>query len=134
MMRIIVVLGIGNELITEDSFGPALAKALAAEGKIKALNCSTAPENFLKYVKEGDPVIFADSARMPGEEGNVLLLERPVVSGIAGSTHTMSLEKLARFAKGKAYFLVYSPPEGCTPKDIRSAVSRAKEIAYSFLK
>ena len=130
----IVVLGIGNELITADSFGPALAKALAAEGRIKALNCSTAPENFLKYIQTGDPVVFADSARLDGEAGNVLLLERPVVKGIAGSTHTMSLDRLARFAKGKAYFLVYSPPEGCTAKDIRSAVTKAKEIAYSFLK
>lgn len=130
----IVVLGIGNELITGDSFGPALAKALAAEGRIKALNCSTAPENFLKYVKEGDPVIFADSARLEGEDGNVLLLDHPAVSGIAGSTHTMPLDRLARFAPGRVYFLVYSPPENCTARDISSAVARAREIAYSFLK
>jgi len=127
------LLGVGNEMITADSFGPALAKALAGTG-IKALNCSTAPENFLKHVKEADVLLIADSARIPGEEGRVLMLENPSVLAKSGSTHTMPLDRLALFAKGKVYYIVFSPPDGCTKSDINAAVAKAKAMLQPFFR
>jgi hydrogenase 3 maturation protease len=138
----IVVLGIGNELRRDDGIGPVIARALVKSGKISALDCATAPENFLGTIKKLKPekVIMVDACDFGGTPGEFRLfslaeLERMPWATV--STHTLPLSLMGTLIKnevGCGVELLGVQPESVEfGEGVSERVARAKPKILDFL-
>jgi hydrogenase 3 maturation protease len=94
----IVVLGIGNRMRSDDGIGSIIASELKSFrlAKVNVFDCETSPENYLEQVIALRPawVIFIDACNFGGAAGEFKLFEYqeiPAVSYGLLSTHTLPL-------------------------------------------
>jgi len=78
----VVVLGIGRRGHGDDAAGPLLIDRLQASSDLAAIDCGTAPENFLGVVARHHP-------------GLALLVDACCVGADAGTIHLLSPDELA---------------------------------------
>ncbi|MFC2175252.1 hydrogenase maturation peptidase HycI [archaeon] len=90
-----ILLGVGNELRGDDGIGPHVAQSFSADGW-KSIDCSTVPENYTGVVKREGPgsIVIIDSADMGLEPGEVRVIPKEKIGGLAISTHSMPLSLL----------------------------------------
>jgi hydrogenase 3 maturation protease len=97
----IVVLGVGNSLHSDDGAGPAVAEKLAALGlpEISAYNCGTTPENFTGVVRRmlPDLLVIVDAAEMGLAAGSVRRIPSEKIQDMTIGTHMLALSHLVRF-------------------------------------
>jgi len=98
--RLVVVLGVGNELKGDDAAGVLVARELAKAGapKIVALEAHTAPEAMVGKIEKLKPshVLIVDAAEIGRKPGEWDLIEEADVDGGFTSTHHIPLTTIAR--------------------------------------
>jgi hydrogenase 3 maturation protease len=104
-----LVLGVGNRMRGDDAIGSLAgerlaASSLAAGGKVLAIDCSVAPENYLGKVLElrPDEVILVDACDFGAKPGAIKLFEEADFEKVAYGlllTHTLPLTLLAALIK-----------------------------------
>ena len=125
--RKIALLGIGNDLRTDDGLGLFIISGLKTNHPdIFIENVGSVPEAFARPLSEfgAERVIMIDAADMRKPVGHIELVTKDRIEGIAISTHSMPLSFLMQYLEdqtgGKAILLGVQPRsivfgEGLTP-------------------
>ena len=99
----LIVLGIGNEVKSDDGVGPAIIKKLKAENienkNLLFIDSKTVPENFTGKIRKENPthLIIVDACLMDLKPGDMKLVNRYDFVNIGISTHSMSLSFFVKF-------------------------------------
>lgn len=100
----VLIMGIGNRLRTDDAIGSIVGEHFARLGKVPAIDCGDAPENFLSkvFALKPEEIIFVDACDFGGIAGEVRVFEASdfdrVVYGLLLS-HTLPLTLLANLIR-----------------------------------
>ena len=105
-----LLLGVGNELKSDDGIGPLAVKRVRYENK---LNCETVPENFVFKIKKMEPacIVIVDAVKFGGEPGEIGWFEAGDSIGPKISTHNLPLSVFRSFFEGTEVFLLGVQPE-----------------------
>jgi hydrogenase 3 maturation protease len=98
--RRIAILGIGNDLRTDDGLGPYVINKLRTHHPdILIENVGSVPEAFASSLAEfgAERVIMIDAADMRKPVGHIELVNKDRIGGIAISTHSMPLSFLMQY-------------------------------------
>ena len=93
----LIVLGIGNELKSDDGIGPFIINKLKNENiendNILFIDTKTVPENFTGKIRKENPthLIIVDACLMGLNPGDINIVNRYDFANIGISTHSMSL-------------------------------------------
>jgi len=125
----IAVLGIGNDLRTDDGLGLFIIESLNLDDPdIMIENVGSVPEGFARPLAEfgAERVIMIDAADMQKSPGHVELVTKDRIGGINISTHSMPLSFLMMYLEqetgGKTILL------GVQPKSIQFGEGLSPEI------
>lgn len=142
--RRIAILGIGNDLRTDDGLGPYIIKALKTNHHdILIENVGSVPEGFAHPLAEfgAERIIMIDAADMRKPPGHAELVTKDRIGGIALSTHSMPLSMLMQYLEqqtgGVTILLGIQPAsilfgEGLTPR-IQDAAEKIISTIDSLL-
>ena len=126
--RRIAILGIGNDLRTDDGIGPFIIAGLKTQHPdVFIENVGSVPEAFARPLSEfgAERVIMIDAASMRKPVGHIELVTKDRIGGIAISTHSMPLSLLMSYLEqqtgGETILLGIQPQsiqfgEGLTPE------------------
>jgi hydrogenase 3 maturation protease len=94
-----VIVGVGNPMRADDGVGPYLIDRLQGLVDVPLINAGEVPENYLGQVVALQPevVVIVDAVDMGAAVGDVAVLEVNEIAVGALSTHSASLDVLARF-------------------------------------
>ncbi len=147
--RKIAILGIGNDLRTDDGLGPFIVNNLETKhSDVFIENVGSVPEAFARPLAEfgAERVIMVDAADMRKPVGHVELVTKDRIAGIAISTHSMPLSFLMQYLEdstgGKTILLGVQPQniqfgEGLTPivdEIARKLISTIDSILESHIR
>ncbi len=96
----VAVLGIGNELRSDDGLGPFIVNSLEVPNPdVYVENVGSVPEAFARPLAEfgADRVILVDAADMRVSPGSFDLITKDRIGGIAISTHHLPLSFLMMY-------------------------------------
>ena len=133
--RRIAVLGIGNELRTDDGIGPFIIEGLNVESSSLLIeNVGSVPEAFARPLAKfkAERIIMIDAADMKKPPGHIELVTKDRIGGIAISTHSMPLSFLMMYLEqetGAQTVLL-----GIQPQDIRFGEGLTPEIGKAAQK
>lgn len=99
------ILGIGNELRTDDGLGPYIVSKLSIDdSNIMIQDVGSVPEAFAKPLAEfgAERVILVDAANMGEPVGHIELVTKDRIGGIAISTHSMPLSMLMSYLEERS--------------------------------
>jgi len=123
----IAILGIGNDLRTDDGLGPFIVNSLSTKHPdVFIENVGSVPEAFARPLAEfgAERVIMVDAADLRKPVGHIELGTKDRIGGIAISAHSMPLSFLMQYLEdstnGKTILLGVQPQniqfgEGLTP-------------------
>ena len=135
--RKIAILGIGNDLRTDDGLGPYIVNSIKFDDpNVMIENVGSVPEGFARPLAEfgAERVIMIDVADMRKPPGHIELVTKDRIGGINISTHSMPLSFLMMYLEqetgGKTILLGVQPKsiqfgEGLTPE--------IKEVAENII-
>jgi hydrogenase 3 maturation protease len=125
----IAILGIGNDLRTDDGLGPFIVNSLCLDdSRIMIENVGSVPEGFAHPLAKfgAERVIMIDAADMQKPPGHIELVTKDRIGGISISTHSMPLSFLMMYLEqetgGKTILL------GVQPKSIQFGEGLNPEI------
>ncbi len=98
--RKIAILGIGNDLRTDDGLGPFIVNSLRIKNaNIMIENVGSVPEGFARPLADfgAERVIMVDAADMHKSPGHIELVTKDRIGGINISTHSMPLSFLMMY-------------------------------------
>lgn len=110
--RKLIVLGVGNELKSDDGVGPFIIKKLIAENiekdNLLFINAETVPENFTGKIRKEKPthVIIVDACLMGGKPGDIKIVDKDDFVNIGISTHSMSLSYFVKYLEKDTDFKI----------------------------
>ena len=101
----IAVLGVGNELRSDDAAGVLVARALSQRecvthaDRVLVIEAGHAPENRTGELRRFTPdaVLIIDAAEMGKEPGAIQWIPEESIDGMSASTHSLPLSMLARY-------------------------------------
>lgn len=99
----LIVLGVGNELKSDDGVGPFIIRKLIDENiendKFMLINAETVPENFTGKIRKENPshVIIVDACLMGAKPGDIKIVDKDDFANIGISTHSMSLSYFVKY-------------------------------------
>ena len=99
----LIVLGVGNELKSDDGVGPFIINRLKLEGfennNLIVIDAKTVPENFTGKIRKENPthLIIVDACLMNSKPGDMQIVDEKSFSNIGISTHSMSLSYFVRY-------------------------------------
>ena len=143
------IVGVGNPLVGDDGFGPAVVAALGPSPMLRPFDVRGVPESFLgPIVASACPgVLFVDAADLGAAPGRLALVEADRLAEIDVSTHVVSLALMAEAVRRLARegpagrdvrgLLLAVQPESLTEADrlgepVADAVVRAAEALAAF--
>ncbi len=141
----IAILGIGNDLRSDDGLGPYIIEKLSIEDpRVMVENVGSVPEGFARPLAEfgADRIIMVDAADMNRPAGHIELVTKDRIGGINISTHSMPLSFLMMYLEqetgGTTILLAIQPKsiqfgEGLTP-EIQEVADRTINTLESVLK
>ena len=93
-----VLLGVGNTLLSDDGVGCSIADSFSAEGWI-TYNGGTAPENFTAPIRRADPalLLIVDAAEMDLSPGSIRIIQDDQIDDTSIGTHMLPLSHLIRY-------------------------------------
>ena len=124
----IAILGIGNDLRSDDGLGPYIIENLDIDDpKVMIENVGSVPEGFARNLSEfgAERIIMVDAADMMKPAGHVEIVTKDRIGGINISTHSMPLSFLMMYLEqetgGKTILIGIQPKsiqfgEGLTPE------------------
>ena len=132
-----VVLGLGSSVKGDDGAGSEVARRLKEKGRADAMDCGTAPENYIAKVGAMAPsdVLFVDAVDFGGEPGEIAFFGGARFDPQSVSTHSAGLsplmEFLSRSCDAACWVLAIQPQElgFCDElsEPVRAAVERIVE-------
>ena len=99
----LIVLGVGNELKSDDGVGPFIIKKLKEENienkNLLFIDGKTVPENFTGKIRKEKPthLIIVDACLMDLQPGDMQIVNKYEFANIGISTHSMSLSFFVRY-------------------------------------
>ena len=99
----LMVLGVGNELKSDDGVGPFIIKKLKQENienkNLLFIDAGTVPENFTGKIRKDNPthLIIVDACLMDSNPGDMQIVNKYEFANIGISTHSMSLSFFVRY-------------------------------------
>ncbi|MBE6499331.1 MAG: hydrogenase maturation peptidase HycI [Methanobrevibacter thaueri] len=108
----LIILGVGNELKTDDGVGPFIIKKLKEENieneKLIFINAETVPENFTGKIRKENPthLIIIDACLMNSKPGNMQIVNKKDFANIGISTHSMSLSFFVKYLEKDTDFKI----------------------------
>ena len=99
----LIVLGVGNELKSDDGVGPFIINKLIDENiekdNLLFINAETVPENFTGKIRKENPshVIIVDACMMGAKPGEIKIVDKDDFANIGISTHSMSLSYFVKY-------------------------------------
>ncbi len=144
----IAILGIGNDLRTDDGLGLYIVKTIKFDHpNVLIENVGSVPEGFARSLAEfgAKRIIMIDAADMRKAPGHVELVTKKRIGGISISTHSMPLSFLMMYLEqetgGESILVGIQPKslqfgEGLTPEiqevsdNIISSIERLLEEHY----
>lgn len=110
----LIVLGVGNELKSDDGVGPFIIKKLKEENienkNILFIDAKTVPENFTGKIRKENPthLIIVDACLMDMKPGDMQIVNKYDFANIGISTHSMSLSFFVRYLeKGTEFRIIF---------------------------
>jgi hydrogenase 3 maturation protease len=96
----VVVVGVGNALKADDAAGPVLAESLRRRFPGRVFDAGQAPESFLGPIRRARPdtILLVDAADFGGRPGDVQLVSKDDIGGLALSTHAAPLSMFMALA------------------------------------
>ena len=136
----LVVLGVGNELKTDDGIGPFIIKKLIEENIEKdnliLINAETVPENFTGKIRKEQPthVSIVDACLMGAQPGDIKIVDKDNFAKIGISTHSMSLSYFVKYLERDNDFKIIFV--GIEPKTMEwgeKPTENVEKVAYYFI-
>ncbi len=99
----LIILGVGNELKSDDGVGPFVINKLIEENieneNLIFINAETVPENFTGKIRKEQPthVIIVDACLMGCQPGDIKIVDKDDFVNIGISTHSMSLSYFVKY-------------------------------------
>jgi len=127
--RRVAILGIGNDLRTDDGIGPFIISGLDVESSSLLIeNVGSVPEAFARPLAKfgAERIIMIDAADMKKPSGHIELITKDRIGGIAISTHSMPLSFLMMYLEqetGAQTILL-----GIQPQDIQFGEGLTPEL------
>ncbi|MGY5858889.1 MAG: hydrogenase maturation peptidase HycI [Candidatus Thorarchaeota archaeon] len=125
----IAILGIGNDLRSDDGLGPYIVNTIKFDNpNVMIENVGSVPEAFSRSLAEfgAKRIIMVDAADMRKAPGHIELVTKDRIGGISISTHSMPLSFLMMYLEqetdGKSILL------GVQPKSIQFGEGLNPEI------
>ena len=113
--RLLVVLGIGNELKGDDAVGIEIVKRIKKDGRVKAFAAHTVPDSFVMPVIREKPshVLIADAAMLDMKPGGWRLIDGDSISESMFGTHLIPLtavgKRIAAESGAKVAYICVQP-------------------------
>lgn len=136
----LIVLGVGNELKSDDGVGPFIVKKLIGEDiendGLMFINAETVPENFTGKIRKENPshVIIVDACLMGLQPGEIRIVDKNDFADIGISTHSMSLSYFVRYLEKDTDFKVIFV--GIEPETMdwgEAPTAEVEKTAYEFM-
>ncbi len=106
----LLILGIGNNLKSDDGVGPYIIDHLKdiSSDKIILIDAQTVPENFTGKIRKEDPshILIIDACLMGESPGYVKIVDRDDFTNIGISTHSMSLSYFVKYLETENDFKI----------------------------
>ena len=125
----IAILGIGNDLRTDDGLGPYIVNSIEFDHPAVMIeNVGSVPEGFARPLAEfgAKRIIMIDAADMRKSPGHIELVTKDRIGGISISTHSMPLSLLMMYLEqetgGESILL------GVQPKSLQFGEGLTQEI------
>lgn len=99
----LIVLGVGNELKSDDGIGPYIIRKLKDENieneNLLFIDAQTVPENFTGKIRKEKPthLIIVDACLMDSNPGDMQIVDKYDFASIGISTHSMSLSFFVKY-------------------------------------
>jgi len=145
----IAILGIGNDLRSDDGLGPYIIEKLSIKDpRVMIENVGSVPEGFARNLAEfgAERVIMIDAADMMRPPGHIELVTKDRIGGINISTHSMPLSFLMMYLEqetgGKTILIGIQPKsiqfgEGLTPEIqevVDTTINTLERIVKEYLR
>ena len=136
----LIVLGVGNELKSDDGVGPFIIKKLKEENiennSLLFVDAKTVPENFTGKIRKEEPthLIIVDACLMDSQPGNMQIVSKDDFADIGISTHSMSLSFFVRYLEKDTDFKIIFV--GFEPETMDWGVKptpKVEKAAYEFI-
>lgn len=108
----LIVLGVGNELKSDDGVGPFIIRKLKSlnieNDSLLFIDAKTVPENFTGKIRKENPthLIIVDACLMDLNPGDMQIVNKYEFANIGISTHSMSLSFFVRFLEKDTDFRI----------------------------
>ena len=137
----LIILGVGNELKSDDGVGPFIIKNLMAENiesdRLLLINAETVPENFTGKIRKENPshVIIVDACLMGCKPGDIRIVDKDDFTNIGISTHSMSLSYFVKYLERDTDFkIIFVGIEPETMDWGENPTENVEKTAHDFIK
>lgn len=101
----LAIVGIGNEMLSDDAAGSVVARTLRARNgaggiyQPLVIDAGVAPENITRDLRDFKPclIVFIDAADMGEAPGTVRWIAMDEIDGMSASTHRMPISMLTQY-------------------------------------
>ena len=135
----LIVLGVGNELKSDDGIGPFIINELLSENlkkdNVLFINAQTVPENFTGKIRKENPshVIIVDACLMGCLPGEIKIVDKEDFASIGISTHSMSLSYFVKYLEKDTDFKVIFVGIEPETMDWGEPTQKVEKAAYEFI-
>ncbi len=136
----LIILGVGNELKSDDGVGPFIINKLIDENiendSLLFINAETVPENFTGKIRKENPshVIIVDACLMGSEPGEIKIVDKEDFANIGISTHSMSLSYFVKYLeKDNDFKVIFVGIEPETMDWGENPTENVEKTAFEFI-
>lgn len=136
----LIILGVGNELKSDDGVGPFIIKRSTDEvvqnEALIFIDAQTVPENFTGKIRKEKPthVIIVDACLMDKKPGEMQIVDKYNFANIGISTHSMSLSYFVKYLEKDTDFkIIFVGIEPETMDWGDEPTSEVKKAAFEFI-
>ena len=135
----VIVLGVGNELKSDDGIGPFIIDKLLSlnieKDNVLFINAQTVPENFTGKIRKENPshVIIVDACLMGCQPGEIKIVDKEDFASIGISTHSMSLSYFVKYLEKDTDFKVIFVGIEPETMDWGEPTEKVEKTAYEFI-
>ncbi len=136
----LIVLGVGNELKSDDGVGSFIIKKLKEENiendNLLFIDAQTVPENFTGKIRKEKPthLIIVDACLMDSRPGDMRIVDKDNFANIGISTHSMSLSFFVRYLeKDTGFKIIFVGIEPETMDWGAKPTPKVEKSAYEFI-
>ena len=137
----LIIMGVGNELKSDDGIGPFIISRLKKENieneNLLLIDAQTVPENFTGKIRKENPthLIIVDACLMNSDPGDMKIVDKDDFASIGISTHSMSLSFFVKYLEQDSDINIIFV--GIEPKTMdwgNAPTPSVQNAAYEFIK